>query len=84
MQVELLSWKSIKDIAGEGGIIKTIETEGRGWEKSVREKRVLHHEIVVTVRECRGGWIYGFDGFKGISLEQDHGQFESRILLEFL
>ncbi len=31
--MELLSWKSIKDIAGDGGIIKTIETEGQGWEK---------------------------------------------------
>ena len=33
MQVELLSWKSIKDIAGDGGVIKTVETEGKGWEK---------------------------------------------------
>lgn len=33
MQVDLLSWKSINDIAGDGGIIKTIETEGKGWEK---------------------------------------------------
>ncbi len=33
MQVELISWKSIKDIAGDGGIIKTIEIEGKGWEK---------------------------------------------------
>ena len=32
-QVELLSWKSIKDIAGDGGVIKTMETEGKGWEK---------------------------------------------------
>ena len=32
-QVELLSWKSIKDIVGDGGVIKTIETEGKGWEK---------------------------------------------------
>ena len=32
-QVELLSWKSIKDIAGDGSVIKTIETEGKGWEK---------------------------------------------------
>ena len=32
-QVELISWKSIKDIAGDGGVIKTIETEGQGWEK---------------------------------------------------
>ena len=32
-QVELISWKSIKDIAGDGGVIKTVETEGKGWEK---------------------------------------------------
>ena len=32
-QVELISWKSIKDIAGDGGVIKTVETEGQGWEK---------------------------------------------------
>lgn len=31
--MELLSWRSIKDIAGDGGIIKTIETEGNGWQK---------------------------------------------------
>jgi hypothetical protein len=33
IQVELLSWKSIKDIAGDGGVIKTIQTEGSGWTK---------------------------------------------------
>lgn len=31
--MELLSWKSVKDIAGDGGVIKTILTEGSGWNK---------------------------------------------------
>jgi hypothetical protein len=30
-QVELLSWSSVKDIAGDGGVIKTIVAEGEGW-----------------------------------------------------
>ena len=32
-EVELLSWKSVKDISGDGGIIKKIVAEGSGWEK---------------------------------------------------
>ena len=31
-EVELLSWKSIKDICGDGGIIKTLVAEGKKWE----------------------------------------------------
>jgi FKBP-type peptidyl-prolyl cis-trans isomerase len=31
-EVELLSWRSVKDIAGDGGVIKTVVTEGGGWE----------------------------------------------------
>jgi len=31
-EVELLSWKSTKDITGDGGVIKTVQTEGSGWE----------------------------------------------------
>lgn len=30
-EVELLNWKSLKDIMGDGGIIKTVVTEGKGW-----------------------------------------------------
>ncbi|EFJ51308.1 hypothetical protein VOLCADRAFT_103560 [Volvox carteri f. nagariensis] len=30
-EVELLSWRSVKDIAGDGGVIKTVLTEGSGW-----------------------------------------------------
>ena len=32
-EVELLSWKSVKDIAGDGGVIKTVVKEGSGWAK---------------------------------------------------
>lgn len=31
-EVELLSWKSVKDIMGDGGITKTVVKEGEGWE----------------------------------------------------
>ncbi|GIL82576.1 hypothetical protein Vretimale_12040 [Volvox reticuliferus] len=30
-EVELLSWRSIKDISGDGGVVKTIVAEGTGW-----------------------------------------------------
>mmetsp|Transcript_20256 Transcript_20256/g.28042 ORF Transcript_20256/g.28042 Transcript_20256/m.28042 type:complete len:474 (+) Transcript_20256:2-1423(+) len=32
-EVELLRWKSVKDITGNGGIIKTIVTKGAGFKK---------------------------------------------------
>eukprot|EP00887_Chlorella_sp_A99_P000151 scaffold16.g151.t1 len=32
-EVELLSWLSIKDICGDGGVIKTILKEGSGYER---------------------------------------------------
>lgn len=31
-EVELLEWKSIKDINGDGTIFKTVTKEGEGWE----------------------------------------------------
>ena len=31
-QVELLSWKSANDIAGDGGLEKVTEKEGTGWD----------------------------------------------------
>ncbi|KAG2434445.1 hypothetical protein HYH02_012275 [Chlamydomonas schloesseri] len=32
-EVELLSWRSVKDIVGDGGIIKSVVVEGSGWEQ---------------------------------------------------
>lgn len=31
--VELISWKSVKDISGDGGVIKKVLAEGSGYEK---------------------------------------------------
>lgn len=42
-EVELLSWKSVKDIEGDGGIIKTIHTEGKDWQKPGDRDEVLVH-----------------------------------------
>lgn len=32
LQVELLHWKSVKELTNDGGVIKKIKTEGSGWE----------------------------------------------------
>ena len=44
--VELLGWKSAKDITGDGGVVKEVVTEGTGWKTpadkdEVRVKYVL-------------------------------------------
>jgi hypothetical protein len=31
--VELLSWKSLRDLSGDGGVIKTIVEGGEGWQQ---------------------------------------------------
>lgn len=31
--VELLSWRSVKDICGDGGLFKKVIAEGEKWEK---------------------------------------------------
>lgn len=31
-QVELLSWQSDNDISGDGGVLRTVMSEGSGWE----------------------------------------------------
>jgi len=31
-EVELLGWKSSKDLSGDGGVVKTVLVEGTGWE----------------------------------------------------
>lgn len=41
LQVELLSWKSMKDLAGDGGVIKTVVTAGDGWDRPKNKDEVL-------------------------------------------
>lgn len=40
-EVELLSWKSVKDIMGDGGIIKTVVADGSGWNTPRDQDEVL-------------------------------------------
>ena len=40
-EVELMSWKSIKDISGDKGVIKTIVQEGEDWQKPSEQDEVL-------------------------------------------
>lgn len=39
--VELLSWNTIRDISGGGGILKKIVTEGEGWASPKEADEVL-------------------------------------------
>ncbi len=39
-EVELIDWRSVKDIAGDGGVIKTIVKEGSGWAKPLPRDEV--------------------------------------------
>ena len=57
-QVELLSWKSIKDIAGDGGVIKTIETEGKGWEKPRDKDEALGGSSCFTTENLQAAAVY--------------------------
>eukprot|EP00218_Dolichomastix_sp_CCMP3274_P005528 CAMPEP_0170159242 /NCGR_PEP_ID=MMETSP0033_2-20121228/70240_1 /TAXON_ID=195969 /ORGANISM="Dolichomastix tenuilepis, Strain CCMP3274" /LENGTH=550 /DNA_ID=CAMNT_0010396715 /DNA_START=15 /DNA_END=1667 /DNA_ORIENTATION=+ len=40
-EVELFSWKSVKDITGDGGVIKKLLTEGEGYNKPGEKDEVL-------------------------------------------
>ena len=57
-QVELLSWKSIKDIVGDGGVIKTIETEGKGWEKPRDKDEALGGSPGFTAETLQTAAVY--------------------------
>eukprot|EP00959_Pyramimonas_sp_CCMP1952_P250160 5229131-Pyramimonas_sp.AAC.5 len=44
-EVELFHWKSIKDIMGDGGIIKTVRTKGEGYKKPT-----VDDEVTITYK----------------------------------
>ena len=39
--MELLGWRSVKDLSGDGGVIKTITKEGDGFKKPSDRDEVL-------------------------------------------
>jgi FK506-binding protein 4/5 len=50
-EVELLSWKSVKDIMGDGGIIKNTVKEGTGWATPKDEDEAMVYVIAKVVQE---------------------------------
>ncbi|KXZ45163.1 hypothetical protein GPECTOR_57g453 [Gonium pectorale] len=46
-EVELISWRSIKDISGDGGVIKTVVAEGSGWQEC---KELFEAKVAYTAR----------------------------------
>lgn len=51
-EVELLSWQSVKDISGDGGVIKTILQEGVDWSKpNGRDEVKVHYKAKVQGAE---------------------------------
>jgi len=48
-EVELISWKSVKDIVGDGGIIKNVIKEGEGW-GNPRERDEVMVDYTVRVQ----------------------------------
>ncbi|XP_057549752.1 70 kDa peptidyl-prolyl isomerase-like [Amaranthus tricolor] len=57
--VEMVSWSTIRDITGDGGVLKKILTEGEGWatpkdgdEVSVKYEVKLENGAMVSNSEC--------------------------------
>ncbi len=61
-QVELLSWRSIKDISGDGGVIKTVVEEGSGWEQC--------QELYEAKGEARDTWHVARRGTLALYIQQ--------------
>ncbi|GFQ08011.1 peptidyl-prolyl cis-trans isomerase fkbp65 [Phtheirospermum japonicum] len=52
-EVELISWYPIRDISGDGGIMKKITREGQGWATPSDDDEVL----VKYVAKCENGLV---------------------------
>lgn len=51
--VELLSWNTIRDLSGDGGILKKIVKDGEGW-ASPKEA----DEVLGNIYHCNGVFIF--------------------------
>eukprot|EP00850_Spirogloea_muscicola_P008586 SM000046S16367 [mRNA] locus=s46:281774:287440:+ [translate_table: standard] len=74
--VELLSWTSVKDITGDGGLVKTIVTEGKAWQMpkdddqvTIKYEAKLPDGTVIAKSPEEGQEFYVKDGhlFPGIA-----------------
>jgi len=51
--VELLSWRSVKDLTGDGGVVKSITKEGDGFKKPKDRDEVLGARPPARARAAR-------------------------------
>ncbi len=90
-EVELLSWNSVKDItpAKDGGIIKTVVTEGEGWASPKDNDEVLGNlNVKFACLMCmlewlviiRAKYVVEFAAFRLGSMSATTLQFLSQIL----
>ena len=52
--VELLRWKSVNDLSGDGGVIKTLVSEGEGYDRPGLEDEVRVSYVVMTADDGDG------------------------------
>ena len=57
LQVELISWKSTKDISGDGGVIKTVKQAGEEWEKPSLRDEVMGEPSHSVLRCKQCSWV---------------------------
>ena len=55
-EVELLSWQSVKDIAGDGGVIKTVLEEGSGWQTPGEGEALIAAMLDIPLEERTAGF----------------------------
>lgn len=47
--IEMISWSSIRDLTGDGGIMKKIIQEGEGWATPTEVDEVLGNNTIITI-----------------------------------
>ncbi|GAB4815845.1 hypothetical protein N2152v2_002891 [Parachlorella kessleri] len=71
-EVELLEWASVKDIAGDGGVIKTIVKEGKDYQKP-KDRDEVCVRIVARVQGAETSFYSSPE--EGEEFELDKGHF---------
>lgn len=69
-EVELLSWRSVKDLSGDGGVIKTIVKEGVDWQKPDDRDEVT---VVYSAKVQGSSEPFASSGAEGVEFTVEQG-----------